>query len=531
MDVQSLVLIAALFANLLLLALLFEQAKKNFSIAVFAVSVGTVAAWTFSMFLYRTVAADTALFWGEMLYFTATLIPLTFLYFALSFPSATRVPWQNWILLGVPPLALAFLAFFTDFLIKDITVPASQEKQVVFGPLYSLYTLYISLYFVWALVVLLKKYRGAKGILQTQLSYILLGTLISIVFGSLFNLFLPALGDFRFNWLGNVTTLVMVALITYAIIKKRLFGIRVVVTQLLVGVLAILLLVNIFSSQDTLEYIWKTVLFVLFVGFGYMLVKSVLNEIKQRQELQQAYVKLKELDEAKSEFVSIASHQLRTPLTAIKGYISMLVEGTYGKLNPKQRKPMESVYNSNERLIRLVNDLLNVSRIESGRIKMDWQKAKLEEVIKCVVEELQIKAKEKNLKLQFEKPKLPMPSFKMDTAKVRNIVLNIIDNAIRYTNKGGITITLAPKPKNRNLELESVLITIQDTGGGMSKEELSHLFESFSRGKTGTKMWTDGAGLGLYIAKRFTQMHGGRIWAESQGKGRGSTFFVELPVQ
>ncbi|MCH7828509.1 HAMP domain-containing histidine kinase [Patescibacteria group bacterium] len=311
---------------------------------------------------------------------------------------------------------------------------------------------------------------------------------------------------------------------------KRLFVIRVVLTQMLVGIISVLLFINLVLSRTAFEYFWKGGLLIAFLAAGYLFVKSVINEIKQRQELERAHVKLKELDEAKSEFVSIASHQLRTPLTAIKGYISMLMEGSYGKLSSKQKKPITNIYDSNERLIRLVNDLLNISRIESGRIKMEPQKAKLQEVLQGVVDELKIKAKQKNLKLVLRKPKLPLPSFNLDPAKMRNVVLNIIDNAIRYTAKGSITLRLTPQPENRNLQTKSVLITIKDTGEGMSKEELQHLFESFTRGKTGTKMWTEGAGLGLYIAKQFVQMHKGKIWAKSPGKGKGSTFFIELPV-
>ena len=162
---------------------------------------------------------------------------------------------------------------------------------------------------------------------------------------------------------------------------------------------------------------------------------------------------------------------------------------------------------------------------------MEPQQEKLQEVVQGVVDELKIKAKQKKLKLVLQKSKLPLPSFPMDAAKIRNIILNIIDNAIRYTRKGSITLYLTPQPKNRVFQTKSVLITIKDTGEGMSKEELQHLFESFSRGKTGTKMWTEGAGLGLYIAKQFVQMHNGKIWAKSPGKGKGSTFYVELPMQ
>jgi len=255
------------------------------------------------------------------------------------------------------------------------------------------------------------------------------------------------------------------------------------------------------------------------------------EEVEQKEELQtltykleRANVELKKLDAAKSEFISIASHQLRTPLTATKGYLSLALEGTYGKLSEKVREPIAKVYESNERLIRLVNDLLSLSRIESGKMKLEPVDTNIEEMIASIVDELKVKAAQKNLELIFQEPKPALPILRVDSEKVRNAVLNIIDNSIRYTNIGSITV--------RTAQLENAIrITITDTGEGMTKEEIAKLFQSFSRGQAGAKLSTEGAGLGLYIAKQFVQMHNGRIWAESPGEGRGSVFHIELPVR
>ena len=255
-------------------------------------------------------------------------------------------------------------------------------------------------------------------------------------------------------------------------------------------------------------------------GFSEKLEKEV---EKRTKELSEAYEELKRLDRAKSEFVSIASHQLRTPLTAIKGYISMMIENSYGKPPKKMQKPLENIYSSNERLIKLVNDLLNVSRIEAGRMEVKPEKASAEEIVKSVVEEMTNEAERKGIYLKVEKPKKPLPKISVDKDKIRQAILNIIDNAIRYTNKGGITIKC-------EVQNEKYQIEVADTGEGMTKEEISHLFESFSRGKAGARFWTEGAGLGLYVAKKFVDMHGGKIWAQSLGKNKGSIFFIELPI-
>lgn len=256
-------------------------------------------------------------------------------------------------------------------------------------------------------------------------------------------------------------------------------------------------------------------------GFSKKLEKEV---EKATVELREAYEELKKLDKAKSEFISIASHQLRTPLTAVKGYISMMLEKTYGAPPEQMEKPLKNIYLSNERLIKLVNDLLSVSRIEAGRMEIQIEKTSLEEIITSVVEELKNAAKEKNIYLKWEKPEKPLPKISVDKEKIRQAIMNVIDNAIRYTERGGVTIKC--KMQNSKCKIE-----VKDTGTGLTKYELSKMFESFSRGAAGTRLYTEGVGLGLYVAKKFVEMHKGQIWAESKGKGKGSTFYIELPIK
>ncbi|MBZ1345258.1 MAG: HAMP domain-containing histidine kinase [Candidatus Nealsonbacteria bacterium] len=199
-------------------------------------------------------------------------------------------------------------------------------------------------------------------------------------------------------------------------------------------------------------------------------------------------------------------------------------------MSGKIKEKVENIYQSNERLINLVNDLLNVSRIEAGAIKLKLEKTSLEETIKEVIEEIKIEAEKKNLYLRYQEPEKPLPNLLLDKEKIKEVILNLIDNAIKYTQKGGITITAevqTPKPKKR----EEILIKIKDTGVGLTKEEIEKLFESFSRSKAGTTFHIEGAGLGLYVARKFVEMHQGKVWVESQGKDKGSAFYIELPIK
>ncbi len=241
------------------------------------------------------------------------------------------------------------------------------------------------------------------------------------------------------------------------------------------------------------------------------------------RDLRRANEQLKKLDAAKSEFISIASHQLRTPLTVIKGYISMMLEGNFGKLNKEEKASLDKVFESNERLIQLVENLLNISRIESGRMQFQFENGWLEKVVDSVIEELTLAAQRKGLRLDYIKPQQPLPQVKIDPEKIRQVIMNLIDNSIKYTKRGHITIKL-------ELAGKKVRFIVADTGMGISSEDLANLFKKFSRGTGTSLVHTEGTGLGLYVARMMIEAHQGKVWAESAGTGKGSKFCFELPA-
>ncbi|MBU1255987.1 GAF domain-containing protein [Patescibacteria group bacterium] len=253
--------------------------------------------------------------------------------------------------------------------------------------------------------------------------------------------------------------------------------------------------------------------------------KTLQKEVNfQTKKLRDANIRLQQLDKAKSEFISLASHQLRTPLSIIKGYISMMIEGSWGKVNKEQESQLEKVYLSNERLIRLVDDLLAVSRIESGRLELDFEMVSLEKMVISVIEEFKKVFSDKGLYLKYIKSKNLIPLIKIDSLKIRQVVQNLIDNAFQYTTEGGATIRFKTNK-------DKIIFSIKDTGIGVSKKEKVNLFEKFSRGHSGTKVHTEGTGLGLYLAAKLVTVHKGRTWVESEGKDKGSTFYFELPIK
>jgi signal transduction histidine kinase len=324
---------------------------------------------------------------------------------------------------------------------------------------------------------------------------------------------------------------IFMGFLAYLIVKYKAFNIKLLATQALVVALVVLIGSQFFFIVSNTNKILTGITLALAIGFGWVLIKSVKNEVQRKEELQkmsdslaQANDKLRTLDNAKSEFISIASHQLRTPLTAIKGFISLLLEGSYGKVDPVHREVMNKVYISNERLVTLVEDMLNLSRIESGRMEYDFKKVKLEEVLKEVFDTFIIRAKEKKLKLELKLPETPLPEVTTDRNKIREVISNIVDNAIKYTQKGWVSIRLSQKD-------EKVVVAVVDTGIGVPEEELPYLFAKFSRGKNTSRLNTGGTGLGLHVGKRMMEALHGNIWLESEGTGKGSTFYIEVPVE
>lgn len=228
------------------------------------------------------------------------------------------------------------------------------------------------------------------------------------------------------------------------------------------------------------------------------------------------------VERLKTEFVSISAHQLRTPLSAIKWTLRMLLDGDLGEITPEQMEYLQRTYRSNERMIALINSLLNVTRIEEGRFLYRPAPAKIDEIVETVVGTFVDEAKKRQLELKFEKDE-KLPVVLIDTEKIKLAIYNLIDNAVRYTLPGGrVKIFL----KRINMEIE---FQVQDTGVGIPKEQQERVFSKFFRGANVMRLETEGTGLGLFITKNIIEAHGGKIWFESE-KGKGTTFHFTLPV-
>lgn len=382
----------------------------------------------------------------------------------------------------------------------------------------------------YSMILLVTAYKKSAGERRIQILFVLLGAVIGFGSGS-FNW--PLM--FGFEYVPPFTSALVLAvplLWSYTIMKHNLMDVKLVLIQFLIIILNSFAIGFIFLSDSIGEYIAKIVFATISVSVSYLLKRSYNREVKQKEELlklsnqlKRVNVELKRLDKAKSEFISIASHQLRTPLTAIKGYISLILEGAYGKNSVKTDDALNKVFLANERIIQLVEDLLNITRIESGGLEYHFDDAvHVEDVVEELRDMFILRTESKKLDFVVQYPDKKTSPIKADKSKLREVVSNLIDNAIKYTPKGFVHVSVEE-------EKNVVRVIVEDSGMGISPDSMKTLFLKFSRGTDSSKVYTEGTGLGLYVGKNLIESQGGHIYAESEGIDQGSRFVIEMPIK
>jgi signal transduction histidine kinase len=240
------------------------------------------------------------------------------------------------------------------------------------------------------------------------------------------------------------------------------------------------------------------------------------------KELRSSNAQLKHLDEVKDEFMSMASHQLRTPLTSVKGYLSMVLDGDVGKVSTKQHKVLLEAFNSSERMVRLIADFLNVSRLQTGKFIIEKVPVDIKAAIKQEINDLELLAKSHDIKLKLVMTEKDLPLI-ADESKIRQVVMNFVDNAIYYSPVKSTIVVNVEHAKNW------MALTVVDMGIGVPENEQRKLFTKFFRAVNARKQRPDGTGVGLYLARRVITAHGGSIIFSSR-EGKGSTFGFRLPL-
>ena len=228
------------------------------------------------------------------------------------------------------------------------------------------------------------------------------------------------------------------------------------------------------------------------------------------------------LEAEKQEFLAVLSHELRSPLTAVKGYLSMVLDGDEGKIGPEIRKSISAAFVANERSIKLIESMIKVVQIQEEQLKFTFQKVDLVQTIQILVHDFEVPAKEKNIQIIYQLPPMPV-LVTADPDRTREVLSNILSNAVKFTRKGTVTIDHRSIPESEGM-LE--VVDIADTGVGIAKENQSRIFNIFTKENLSLANQEKGTGLGLFTASKIAEAQGGRVWLEKSEPGLGSTFSV-----
>ena len=515
------------------LVVFIHNHKKIENIAWFFLNIAS-AVWSFGYFITITATQKkVALVSDLVLHLAAVLIPLFYLFFVVSMTDSLK---KNRVKIIIATIAgfLFLISAPTKLFVRDVVPKAFFNFVPDAGPFYIYFTAYFFVLVLYALYILFRKYLESADLVEkNRYKYMILFTVAGFsgggsVFFLTFNIPILPYPIILFSLYPIISG--------YAIFRYQLFDVKVIATEVLVFILWIFILIRALLSESLFDRFINGGLFFFIVATGIFLIRSVLKEVRAREEIEElatklefANLRLKQLDEAKSDFLSIASHQLRTPLTAIKGYASMILEGSYGKISATTKSAVDKIFQSSQRLVLIIGDFLDISHIEQGTMQYDFAALDVRELAKGLTDEFKATIesstdKSKALKISFEADEKENFSVNADRNKIRQVVSNLIDNSIKYTPAGFVKVSLSKIAENGN-----VLLKIEDSGIGISAETMPNLFKKFGRARSLSSAYANGSGLGLYVAKEIIKAHKGKIWAESEGEGKGSRFFVELP--
>ncbi len=485
--------------------------------------------WLICSYLALTVDPTKSVYFIRLVMFFAAPMIFSFFLFVYNFPEAKLV---------IKKTALATLCIWggslmvlalTPLVFKEVLVVNGLPLPQIGGlmPYYGLSIIGVTLMTFYFII---KKYEASDGLRKKQWRAISIGlTLTSVFTLSFLYLAIVLFNNSSLTIYSPLYILPTIIGAAYAILRHKLLNIKIITTEIAAFFLLFTSLWQILLAKDLTGLISQSAIGLLILVFSIFLIKSVLAEVRQREQLEvltkqleDANEKLKILDQARAEFITIASHQLRTPPATIKWYLSSILNGDYGRVTKELKIIIGKANLTNNSLISLIDDLLNVSRIERGKMEFLFEPCNLTDLAKFTYEQLLPIAQDKHLELVFDEPKIKLPEIMADKEKIRQVMNNLIDNAIKYTHDGKITVGISATADN-------IKFSVTDTGKGISPDEQGSIFEKYSRGKESVNQ-SPGLGLGLYVAKIVIGQHKGKIWAESPGPGKGSSFIFEIPI-
>ena len=522
----------ALLAIFIIGSFLFFKDRKNLTVRILTGLFILFFVWTIiDVIIWATNRSDLVLFLWAMIVLIEPIIYILAFYTLFSF-SYNKTP-AFIINLFVTLLLLPLILFIpTNLNLSGINL---YDCNAIEGPLASVYTYFLEILFIFGIIFVATKKIVSLETRKERVKtlFFALGLLAFLAAFASGNIIGSVTGDWILAQYGLLGMPIFVGFLTYLIVEYKIYNLNILGAQALIVTLWFLIGSLLFVAQSIQTKIVSGFTLLVAVVLGIILVRSIKNTVHQREEIEKLAVKLErtnvrlqQLDKLKSEFVSIASHQLRSPLTSIRGYISMMQEGSFGAVTAKMIEPLQRINESASMMATSIEDFLSVSRIESGNMKYEYSDFNLRDQAEHIVDDLRPEALKKGLLLLFRTDLNCQGIVKADVGKIQQILHNLINNSLKYTPKGTITVYVHDDKKRKLLYVEII-----DTGIGMSQVTIDSLFEKFTRAQNANSVNIKGTGLGLFIAREMARAMKGDVTAHSEGEGKGSHFIFTIPFQ
>ncbi len=470
-----------------------------------------------------------------------------------------RVKVLKWLVVIISSVLIA-LSLFTDTIISEVVVK-EWGNEIQYGDVNNFYSLFALVLNLSLCVVFIRAYIKFEKQEKRKVLYFLIGTFLFILLNIIFNIVVPVvLETSRYQRLGDYSSVIFLIFTAYAIVRRRFMNVKIALTAFLIGIVGMLIVVDIFTlSRNITEQLLKSVIFLLFSIVSYYLVRSVLQEIKQREELAVAN---KELDESRQKYQDLASeqkdiidvmgHEIRTPLTAIiqavklhKKYTfpdekEILKEAEGSKLlarsTPLFFDAIKTVDRASSHAASLVSDMLETARLDKQRFELNYEEFDLVQSIKESVDMAKLSIDESLDKFAYSiayenSSELNKLQVNADKTRIIQALYAVLNNSVKYRDQSKDKLIVNVRLEKRGLQVQ---ITIEDNGIGIAKEDLSRLGRKFLRlnPKTeGNLKRPGGTGLGLFVVKGILAHHGGDLIIESDGIHKGSKFILQFPIQ
>jgi signal transduction histidine kinase len=535
------------------LGLVIFIGSKKLSSRAFAFNISLIVLWSIStglMQVFIDPAVENVV--AKLCYYLGGTIAASFFYFCKTFPEDQKPPKKILYLLLFMELIFFPPIYFGSGLIigNSFTISGIWGWGQIYGPLWFLFDGFFLFFWISGVVTLYSKFQHMGiGKLKTNLGYMIIGLLVGFIPPTIVNIILPRLGYFDLNWLGPVSGSIWVIIIAYSIAKYRQMDVRVAATKVFVIAMVMMALLNIFIDFVFGIY-GRVALLIAFAVLGYFLFKSLTREAKQKDQLsslnstlsqkvaeQTAEVRkayelekharrdLEKLNETKDQFIMITQHHLRTPVTSIRWELESMLNGTYGRVGAMLKQALNDTNTSVARLTRIVDDFLNITALKVGSQILNIEPGNLEPLVLDVLHELKIDIENMKLSVDCPKDRASWPDLEIDAGKMREVLLIIIENAVRYNvTSGNINIT--------NNSSDNVFeMTIENTGVGLTTEDKEKLFtRHFFRSKRAQAANPIGMGIGLSVARAVVRAHHGDLMIESAGENMGAKVVIRMKV-